>query len=109
MERSSEGLLIPDKLRFPSGMKALGDYVSEKSEKQWQSFMHELLHVYKQIHSNGLKFGIYEDYGTKTCGGYPGIIGYEALDANIFADWGVDYVKLDGCYSDVNTMDEGDF
>lgn len=62
-----------------------------------------------QIHANGLKFGIYQDYGTKTCGGYPGIIGYEELDANLFASWGVDYVKLDGCYSDPETMDEGDF
>lgn len=61
-----------------------------------------------QIHTNGLKFGIYQDYGTKTCGGYPGIIGYEELDANLFASWGVDYVKLDGCYSDPETMDEGD-
>lgn len=61
-----------------------------------------------QVHSLGLKFGIYNDYGTKTCGGYPGIIGHEATDAQTFADWGVDYVKLDGCYSDPNTMDHGE-
>lgn len=60
-----------------------------------------------QIHTNGLKFGIYQDYGTKTCAGYPGIIGYEELDANLFASWGVDYVKLDGCNSEPETMDEG--
>lgn len=65
------------------------------------------LYTYYQIHSLGLKFGLYQDYGTLTCGGYPGIIGHEELDAQTFADWGVDYVKLDGCYADINTMDEG--
>lgn len=63
--------------------------------------------MWVQVHTNGLKFGIYQDYGTKTCGGYPGIIGYEELDANLFASWGVDYVKLDGCYAEPDTMDEG--
>ena len=47
----------------------------------------------------GLKFGIYEDFGTKTCGGYPGSEGYEEVDAKTFAAWGVDYLKFDGCYS----------
>jgi len=54
-----------------------------------------------------LKFGIYEDYGNKTCEGYPGILGHMKEDAELFAEWGVDYVKLDGCYSDVWQMDEG--
>ena len=44
----------------------------------------------------GLKFGIYEDYGNFTCAGYPGILGHLETDANTFADWDVDYVKLDG-------------
>ena len=48
------GLLQPDAARFPSGIKALADYV----------------------HSKGLKFGIYEDYGNYTCAGYPGILGH---------------------------------
>lgn len=54
-----------------------------------------------------MKFGIYEDYGTNTCQGYPGIIDHMELDANTFAEWDVDYVKLDGCYADYLTMDEG--
>lgn len=41
-----------------------------------------------------MKFGIYENYGTKTCAGYPGLIGNLELDAQTFADWGVDYVKV---------------
>ena len=47
-------MLQPDAARFPSGIKALADYV----------------------HAKGLKFGIYEDYGNYTCAGYPGILGH---------------------------------
>ena len=61
-----------------------------------------------QIHSKGLKFGIYEDYGNYTCAGYPGILGYLETDAQTFADWDVDYVKLDGCYSHPRDMDKGE-
>jgi len=76
--RDSSGRLVPDASRFPSGMKALGDY----------------------MHAKGVKFGTYSDEGTKTCGGYPGTKGYEEVDAQTFAEWGVDYLKLDGCYND---------
>ncbi|KAH1006647.1 hypothetical protein HUJ05_007357, partial [Dendroctonus ponderosae] len=84
-ERDNNSRLQPDPLRFPSGIKALSDYV----------------------HAKGLKFGIYADYGTKTCAGYPGSIEYLKLDAQTFADWGVDYLKLDGCHSDVLSMEAG--
>ena len=60
-----------------------------------------------QIHGLGLKYGIYEDYGNYTCGGYPGVYGNEELDAQTIADWGADYIKLDGCYMDPKKMDEG--
>ncbi|XP_015035696.2 alpha-N-acetylgalactosaminidase isoform X1 [Drosophila pseudoobscura] len=83
--RSHDGKLLADRQRFPNGIKALSDY----------------------IHSRGLKFGIYEDYGNFTCAGYPGIIGYEQEDAFQFAEWNVDYVKLDGCYSLPLEMDLG--
>ena len=85
LTRSPEGKLQPDPKRFPSGIPALADY----------------------IHKLGLKFGIYEDYGNLTCGGYPGILGHMETDAQTFAEWGVDYVKLDGCYSEPSTMDAG--
>ena len=64
-QRSPEGKLRPDPKRFPSGIKALADY----------------------IHSKGLKFGIYEDYGNFTCGGYPGILGHLEIDAQTMAEW----------------------
>jgi len=73
--RDSAGNLVTDTVKFPHGMKWLGDY----------------------LHGKGLKFGIYEDAGTYTCGGYPGSLGHFQADANLFASWGVDYLKLDGC------------
>lgn len=60
-----------------------------------------------KVHSKGLKFGIYEDFGKKTCGGYPGSEFYMQTDAKTFADWGVDYVKFDGCYSNLNDFPAG--
>ena len=72
-----------DLQRFPSGMKSLADYV----------------------HSKGLKFGIYSDRGSKTCQGLPATLGNETLDAQTFADWGVDYLKEDNCYSSTGPDD----
>jgi len=63
--------------------------------------------LFKKVHAKRLKFGIYEDYGNYTCAGYPGILGYSKQDAQQFASWDVDYVKLDGCYSLPTDMDIG--
>jgi len=73
--RDAAGNILIDEKAFPSGMKALADYV----------------------HSLGLKFGIYSDAGTKTCQGRPGSWGYEFQDARQYAAWGVDYLKYDWC------------
>jgi alpha-galactosidase len=75
IERDSQGNIIPDPKRFPSGMKALADY----------------------IHSRGLKFGLYSDAGTLTCQKRPGSRGYEFQDARQYAAWDVDYLKYDWC------------
>jgi len=77
---------VPDPLRFPRGIKTLADH----------------------IHSLGLKIGIYSDAGTKTCEGYPGSLGYEAVDATTWESWGIDYLKYDNCnvpanWSDIST------
>ena len=72
----------------------------------WLKFQIATL-FFLQVHSKGLLFGIYEDYGNFTCGGYPGILYHLDVDAQTFADWGVDFVKLDGCYADVSDMDQG--
>ncbi|KAL4230660.1 hypothetical protein ACF0H5_011036 [Mactra antiquata] len=84
-ERGPDGSLVPDPDRFPHGIKYLADI----------------------IHSKGLKLGIYGDFGTKTCGGYPGSKFYLQLDAQTFADWGVDMLKLDGCYTNTEDMAYG--
>ena len=47
-----------------------------------------------QVHALGLQFGLYEDIGNKTCANLPGSFGYYELDAQTFAEWGVDYVKV---------------
>jgi alpha-galactosidase len=69
------GRLVPDPVKFPSGISGVADYV----------------------HARGLKLGIYEDAGTATCAGFPGSLGHEQVDAQTFADWGVDYLKYDNC------------
>lgn len=70
------GRLVADPEKFPSGMKAVADYV----------------------HSKGLKFGMYSCCGTLTCAGYPSSFDYEFVDAETFASWGVDFLKYDHCY-----------
>jgi alpha-galactosidase len=73
--RDEASNIVADAERFPSGIKALADY----------------------IHGKGLKFGIYTDAGTMTCAKRPGSIGHEYQDAKQYANWGVDYLKEDWC------------
>lgn len=76
-ERDPEsGKIVPDKIKFPNGMKAVSDYV----------------------HSKGLKFGMYSCAGTRTCADYPGSFDHEFLDAETFAEYGADFLKYDFCF-----------
>lgn len=75
MERDENDRLVADPAKFPHGMKYLSDY----------------------IHSLGLKFGMYSCDGTMTCAGYPSSYDHEFIDAQTFAEWGVDYLKYDNC------------
>lgn len=83
-ERDSNGNLIPDPVKFPSGMQALIDYV----------------------HTKGLKFGLYNCAGTKTCAGFPGTRGYEYQDARFYAGLNIDYLKYDWCNTEGITAKE---
>ncbi len=74
-ERDARGRLTTDTARFPGGMKALADYV----------------------HAKGLKIGIYSSAGTGTCQRRPASLDHEVVDAQTFADWGIDYLKYDNC------------
>ena len=76
-KRDANGFIQADPEKFPSGIKALADYV----------------------HSKGLKFGIYSDAGRLTCGKRPGSQGHEYQDAIQYARWGVDYLKYDWCFT----------
>ncbi len=60
-------------------------------------FPHGLPWLAGQLHSMGLKFGIYEAIGNQTCQRFPGSWAHYALDAQTFASWGVDFVKIDEC------------
>jgi alpha-galactosidase len=76
VSRDASGNLTNDPVKFPSGMKAIGDY----------------------IHSRGLQFGIYASIGTATCtGDTAGSLDHEFQDVAHFASWGVDYIKADRC------------
>jgi len=75
-ERGADGRMVPDPEKFPHGMKYVADYV----------------------HSKGLKFGMYSCAGYLTCAGYPASYDYEWIDAQTFAEWGVDFLKYDFCF-----------
>ena len=75
--RYKNGTIIPDYHAFPKGIQYLADYA----------------------HSKGLKFGLYSDAGFYTCEKRPGSLGYEEIDADTYAKWGVDYLKYDNCYN----------
>jgi alpha-galactosidase len=72
-KRDANGVLQTNS-KFPD-MKALADYV----------------------HSKGLKIGIYSSPGPKTCAGFEGSLGHEEQDAQLYASWGIDYLKYDLC------------
>jgi alpha-galactosidase len=78
LSRDKDGYIIADAQKFPSGIKALADY----------------------IHAKGLKFGIYSCAGRLTCQKRPGGAGFEDKDARRYAEWGVDYLKYDWCNSE---------
>lgn len=72
-----DGKVSNEEVKFPSGFRALADY----------------------IHGKGLKFGMYNDIGTNLCAGaLVGTCGYEDVDAASYIGWGVDFLKVDNCY-----------
>lgn len=72
-------------------------------------FPRGIAHLAQYVHDRGLKLGIYGDMGTHTCGGYPGTtLDKIQTDAQTFADWGIDMLKLDGCYSNASYQEQGD-
>lgn len=74
---SGNGSIIADLTKFPNGMAAVAE----------------------GVHDLGLKFGMYSSAGRYTCGSYEGSLGHEEVDAQTWANWGVDYLKYDNCYN----------
>ena len=76
-ERAADGTIQANASRFPSGMKALGDY----------------------IHARGLKFGLYTAMGEESCCGYPALgchsvdqedgCAQAKRDVETYVSWGV--------------------
>jgi hypothetical protein len=83
--RDAAGKLVAHEIKFPSGMKALADF----------------------IRSLGLKPGIYSEGGENTCGSYydqdergvgVGLHGHEEQDIpQMLIEWGYDFLKVDWC------------
>ena len=72
-----DGHLQSDDIKFPSGFKAMADFV----------------------HERGLKYGMYNDIGTKLCSGAEvGIYGFEKTDCEDYIKWEIDFIKVDNCY-----------
>ncbi len=92
--RDEDNKLISHPEKFPSGMKALADY----------------------IHSKGLKAGIYSDAGQNTCasiwdddefGFGVGLYGHEEQDLNqMLINWNYDFIKIDWCGGEKMGLDE---
>lgn len=75
--RDENGNLQGDLVNFPSGIESL----------------------VKKVNSLGLKLGIYSSNGTLTCEDLPASLGNEAIDADTFAKWGIEYFKYDFCHN----------
>ena len=72
-----DGHLSSDEKMFPNGFMAISDY----------------------IHGKGLKFGMYNDIGSRLCSGLEvGACGYEDVDAKDYIGWKIDYIKVDNCF-----------
>ncbi len=83
-ERGKDGKIVPDPKKFPNGMRSLAD----------------------KLHAKGLKFGMYSCSGLMTCAQYPSSLDREWIDAQSFAEWGVDFLKYDYCYRPANRKGE---
>ncbi|MDR1409073.1 MAG: alpha-galactosidase [Oscillospiraceae bacterium] len=75
--RSEDGRLQADFVQFPHGIPALRE----------------------KINALGMKLGIYTSNGTLTCEDLPSSLGHEAVDADTFAEWGIEYFKYDFCHN----------
>lgn len=82
--RGPDGRIIPDPLKFPSGLAP----------------------VAASLRARGIRMGIYSAPHAATCGGFTGSLGHEAVDAAAWVEWGITAVKMDaGCQDDCSIHD----
>ena len=74
-ERLSNGTLLADPDKFPNGM----------------------MYFSRWLQARNLSLGIYTAHSNLTCQKYPGSLGFETIDAQQYAEWGVSFVKNDWC------------
>ena len=75
--RDKDGKLQGDLATFPRGIKPLVE----------------------DLNKMGFKAGIYSSNGTLTCEDLPASLGHERIDAETFAEWGIEYFKYDFCHN----------
>ena len=112
--RDASGTIVPDPVRFPSGMAALADYVHSKGKATdavmqralWSRALgvcavctcRDLLPCRRALmppaFGEGLRFGVYTARGTETCQGRPGALHHEMHDAATYCSWNLDYLKI---------------
>lgn len=73
--RGPDGRIVPDPTRWPYGLNNVTDF----------------------LHAHNFKFGLYTSESSVVCSGRPGSLYYEDIDAQSFAGWGVDFIKVDNC------------
>ena len=72
--RLGGGIVQVDAQKFPETAKGANDGIKVVAD---------------YLHSLGLRMGIYTAPHGRTCGGYWGMLGHEATDAQMYADWGI--------------------
>ena len=98
--RRSNGTIIENPAMFPSGMRAIADAVHARGLKfglcKSCTFL-DLLRVHAIPRKPEKRCRSDTAHSTHTCQRRPGACQHEAIDAQTYCDWNLDYPKIDGC------------
>ena len=72
-----------------------------KMQGDLTTFPHGIKWLVEQVNDLGLKLGIYSSNGTLTCEDLPASLYNERIDAETFAEWGIEYFKYDYCHHEL--------
>jgi alpha-galactosidase len=82
----------------------VGEVRDEYGQPNWNSKFKDVKGMTDYVHSKGLKIGLYSSPGERTCQKFEGSFGYEAIDAQSYAEWGFDFLKYDLCGDEIKAM-----